>query len=83
MPVIRNVTAAGLASVSVFLLVATPISIKMLTTNYSNIYSGYRWTTGIYAFLVDISQQLGPFIFWLFGTSLTAGIVRAMILDVN
>jgi hypothetical protein len=42
MLIARNVIAMGTVSFLSFLLVATPVARKMLSTNYGDIYSGYR-----------------------------------------
>lgn len=40
--IFRNIGIIGFTAVSSFFIIATPIALKMLTTDYSDLYSGYR-----------------------------------------
>ncbi|THB77274.1 MAG: hypothetical protein D6B25_07375 [Desulfobulbaceae bacterium] len=45
LPVLARLSVLGFGSLICFLVVATPIGIQMLTTDYGDIYSGYKYTS--------------------------------------
>lgn len=76
LPVAKKIIITGAVSFSAFFLAATPIAMRMLTTNYADIYSAYRWEGGLLPFLEDVFIHIGVFITVLFVVSLIAGIAN-------
>jgi hypothetical protein len=55
----KNILTLGLVSFVSFLLIATPIAKKMLTTDYSDIYSGYRSSNPFVHNLEELYDHFG------------------------
>ena len=66
----------GAISAAAFFLFATPIALKMVTTDYADIYSAYKRTQGVAPFLMNVARYFGPFLSALFVISLAVGIVQ-------
>jgi len=83
LPAARNLIIAGMISSGFFLLAATPIAKRMITTDYADIYSAYKMTDAIIPFLKDLSFHLGLFTSSLFAAALAFGIVQRRSRDLS
>jgi hypothetical protein len=76
-PLVRNLLIAGETAVLFFVLAATPIALRMLTTDYGDIYSAYRSDRPILQNLAMIYDHFGLFTLLLAG----AGIVSSVMIS--
>ncbi len=64
----------GSTAAVVFFIVARPIAVKMVTTDYADMYSAYKTKGSVAASFYRIFAQSGPFISALFMLALASGI---------
>lgn len=58
-PTIVKLFLLGVASAGFFICLATPQAIRMLTTDYGDIYSGYKYATSFMDTLQDLNAHFG------------------------
>lgn len=59
LPTVGRLFMLGSLSLALFIFFATPQAIKMLTTNYADIYSGFKSTTSFLGVLQDLYGHFG------------------------
>lgn len=71
---VRNLFIVGATSLIAFFALATPVARRMISTNYSDIYSAYRWAGSAEQFLRNLYGYFGLFITVLFIAALVYGV---------
>ena len=74
LPTATNVLVMGVTSVAVFFAVAGPIAVRMITSDYADLYSAYKSAGSTAASFYRLYAHFGPFISTLCVLALVSGI---------